>query len=641
MPYALEVDGREVDLGDKRYLLSPQDLAAVEELPALLRLGVRSFKIEGRLKSPEYVAAVCQVYRRALDAALAGGEVMAGREDWYRMEMTFSRGFFSGWMHGVNHQRLVPARFGKKRGPFVGFVKGVGRDWVEIEGGGVEVVAGDGLVFDTGGDTNAEVGGRVYGVTGGRVEFQRGQLDGVRLRRGDRVWKTSDPRLDRELKQSFAGRVQVRNRELVEARVLGGVGGVLRVEIWRAGVRLVAVDGVTVLERAERAPLVAERFAEHVLTFAEAPFEVVAVDWAVEGEVHFPLGEMNRLRRRLVDALRAVWWPDRSGTGVDWRSVMSGLSGKDVGVDSILVRGGGLRVLCRTMDQLEEVLALGACDGVKAARGGGVFGDALWVALDFEDVRRYAAAVELFRSKAGEGASIFLATPRIQKAGEQGFFRLIENARPDGVLVRNPGAIAFFRGEGGRTGLRLAGDFSLNVANPISAAYFLGMGLETVCVSYDLNAGQVLDLARCGGEWTSRMEVTLHQHMPMFHMEHCVFAAFLSEGSSYLDCGRPCERHDVRLRDRVGVVHPLRADAGCRNTLFNAVAQTGAQHWSEFSRAGLGMFRVELLDENRGETRRILEAYGKLLTGGMDGESLWRGLRVTARLGVTEGTLRE
>ncbi len=625
MPYALEVDGREVDLGDKRYLLSPQDLAAVEELPELLRWGVRSFKIEGRLKSAEYVAAVCQVYRKALDAALAGEEVSVGRGDWYRMEMTFSRGFFTGWMHGVDHQRLVPARFGKKRGPFVGFVKAIGRDWVEVEGSGVEVVAGDGVVFDTGGDTNAEVGGRVFGVTGRRVEFQRGQLEGVRLRRGDRVWKTSDPRLERELKQSFAGRVQVRHRESVEARVLGQFGGVLQVEIWKDGVRVVAVDSATVLERAERAPLVPERFAHHVLTFAEAPFEVVSVDWVVEGEVHLSLGEMNRLRRRLVDVLKGVWWPNRAETGVAWREAMGGLTGMRAGGGSVEPRGGGLRVLCRTMDQLEEVLAVGV----------------LWVALDFEDVRRYPAAVELFRAKAREGASIFLATPRIQKAGEQGFFRLIENAEPDGVLVRNPGAIAFFRGEGGRKDLRLAGDFSLNVANPISAAYFLGMGLETVCVSYDLNAGQVLDLAVAGGEWTSKMEVTLHQHMPMFHMEHCVFAAFLSEGSSYLDCGRPCERHDVRLRDRVGVVHPLRADAGCRNTLFNAVAQTGAQHWAEFLRAGLAHFRVELLDENREEARRVLEAYGKLLSGGMDGEALWRGLRVTARLGVTEGTLRE
>lgn len=74
-------------------------------------------------------------------------------------------------------------------------------------------------------------------------------------------------------------------------------------------------------------------------------------------------------------------------------------------------------------------------------------------------------------------------------------------------------------------------------------------------------------------EW---FELTLHQHMPMFHMEHCVFCTFLSDGANYKNCGRPCERYHVQLRDRVGQLHPLLADAGCRNTLFNGRAQTGA-----------------------------------------------------------------
>ena len=69
LPYEMIVDGVKRDLGDKRYLLSPQDLAAVEEIPELVRLGIVSFKIEGRLKTPEYVAAVTQVYRRAIDQA--------------------------------------------------------------------------------------------------------------------------------------------------------------------------------------------------------------------------------------------------------------------------------------------------------------------------------------------------------------------------------------------------------------------------------------------------------------------------------------------------------------------------------------------------------------------------------------------
>ena len=83
----------------------------------------------------------------------------------------------------------------------------------------------------------------------------------------------------------------------------------------------------------------------------------------------------------------------------------------------------------------------------------------------------------------------------------------------------------------------------------------MGEGLDRLTVSYDLNAGQALDLLR--GAPPAWFELTLHQHIPMFHMEHCVFAAFLSEGTDHTNCGRPCDRHDVKLRDRVGLEHPL------------------------------------------------------------------------------------
>ncbi len=67
----------------------------------------------------------------------------------------------------------------------------------------------------------------------------------------------------------------------------------------------------------------------------------------------------------------------------------------------------------------------------------------------------------------------------------------------------------------------------------------------------------------------------MHQHLPIFHTEHCVFCRFLSEGNSYLDCGRPCESNSVHLRDGNGKDHLVLADEGCRNTVFNAQAQSG------------------------------------------------------------------
>jgi putative protease len=186
----------------------------------------------------------------------------------------------------------------------------------------------------------------------------------------------------------------------------------------------------------------------------------------------------------------------------------------------------------------------------------------------------------------------------------------------------------------------LRGDFSLNVANPLTATEFLKRGMERLTLSYDLTAEQVCDLMDAlPAVLRERIEITLHQHMPMFHMEHCVFAAFLSEGKSHLDCGRPCERHRVHLRDRVGVEHPLRADAGCRNTLFNAAAQTGAPFYETLHAAGLKRFRIELLEQTREQSERVIDAYRSLLEGNRSGAELWKSLRVKSQLGVTSGTL--
>src|SRR5687767_15124894 len=108
LPYELVVDGRVRDLGDKAYLLSPQDLAAYDLVGDLANLGVCSFKIEGRLKSAHYVAATTQTYRAAIDAAAAGRtDFSLSRQQELDLAQSFSRGFTHGFFDGVNHQELV------------------------------------------------------------------------------------------------------------------------------------------------------------------------------------------------------------------------------------------------------------------------------------------------------------------------------------------------------------------------------------------------------------------------------------------------------------------------------------------------------------------------------------------------------
>src|SRR5262249_33245322 len=147
---------------------------------------------------------------------------------------------------------------------------------------------------------------------------------------------------------------------------------------------------------------------------------------------------------------------------------------------------------------------------------------------------------------------IGLATLRIVKPGEEGFLSQIAGYGADALLVRNLAGLTFFREHVPHT--PLVGDFSLNVANEITADLLATEGLVRIVPSHDLNWEQLA--AMLGHSDPALFETVIHQHMAMFHMEHCVFAAFLSGGKDWRDCGRPCDHHRVELRDRVGAAFP-------------------------------------------------------------------------------------
>ncbi len=611
MPYELVVDGETREMGDRRYLLSPQDLAGIDEIPELIRIGVVSFKIEGRLKTPEYVAAVTRAYRKAIDAAEAGAPQKSSREDRYELEMAFSRGLSTGWLNGIDNRSLVHARYGKKRGALVGRIERVGPDWVEV-GGGAAVKNGDGIVFDTGGNTEREQGGRVYEVSGRRIRLARGKVDFAKLKPGHRVWKTDDPALNAALRSSYQREQLPTRKTRVHWTVRGTVGETLVLSDAAHGVE---VASSLPLAAAANRPLTEASLRDQFGRLGGTVYELASLEVDLSGEAILPVSELNRMRRALVERI------EEKRLGAFARRRVTGAAVADL----LPVRGDAaavgddpeLRVLCRTEEQVQAAIACGVTT----------------VYADFEEVRRYRDLVANVRG-ASPGTRMFLATPRIQKAGEAGLFRLVERAAPDGILVRNLGGIGHF---GKRDDLAKVGDFSLNVANPISAKMLMGCGFENLTISYDLNIAQVLDLlASAPPDW---FELTLHQHMPMFHMEHCVFCSFLSKGKDFTDCGRPCDRHIVHLRDRVGQLHRLAADVGCRNTLFNGRAQSGARFFRELREAGLRRFRVELLDESGTEATETIRTYQSLLRGEDEGGAIFSRLKAEARLGVVEGTL--
>ncbi len=624
LPYDLICDGVERDLGDQRYLLSPQDLAGYAQIPELIDAGVVSFKIEGRLKTPEYVANITSRYRQVIDAALRGQAAGLTQQDIQEMEMSFSRGFTPGWLEGNDHKRLVPATESAKRGTLVGQVtrttpQGV---FVTLES---PLKRGDGIAFDGDRLGGQQQGGRIYElfqnglpcldpIAGKNIElrFGYGAIDTAFIPPNARVWKNDDPALNRRLRASFEGE-DARYRRPVKMMVHAITGRPLKVSIAIDQNGFVAEQSASseqLLEAAQKRPADESMLRTQLERLGGTPFCLESLECRIEGQPMVPTSLLNQLRRQaveqLIEQLEAMPTRPFSAEG---RAVVE--SSKQH-----VARTGDmtLRVLCRTLEQVQAA----AAHPIER------------IYVDFHDIRLYREAIEIARQHDRE---IFVSSVRIHKPGEHGLLRVLGKLDANGFLVRNLAAFDYFA----QQRRRIVSDFSLNVANPLTAMWLLDQGCEEVTASYDLNRDQLLDLVQAMD--ASRLEVVVHQHMPMFHMEHCVFCGVISPGTNKTNCGRPCDRHVVQLRDRVGASHPLHADVACRNTLYNSQPQSGAEVVPELKTYGVGGIRVEFLEQSASEVAKTLSLYQQLLTGRTSGSEVWSKLNASNRVGVTRGTL--
>lgn len=624
LPYDLVIDGRPAPArGDDalKYLLSPKDLAAYDLLPQLLAAGVSCFKIEGRMKGPEYVANVVDKYRRALDAAREQRPSPLDRRDEEELRYSFSRGFSHGFLDGSDHQQLVHGLYPGHRGVLVGRVEEVHprarHVLVRAEPDAPGLKAGDRILFDQGKPEDDEPRGGLHAcdaLEGGLLKLvfggpDQGTLDLRLVKVGDVVWKAKDADLTRKMK-----RIASQERKVgVSLSVRGAAGTPLLAEARDDLGRSARVESAMPLQPAQGKPLHEGLLREKLCAFGETPFQLRRLQLDLEGALALPPSELKRMRRALTSSLVSTRPPQPprtvSGT-IPLDSVVAPLA------DAAAPASARLIPLLRTLEQVEVALRLGFDE----------------LQLDFMELTGLGVAVEKVRAA---GARVVVATPRVQKPGEEGYDRRFERLRPHGILARHLGAVEHFRKNPHAETVH--GDFSLNATNALTARTLLDLGLSTLTPAYDLDLAQLLDL--CAGVPAGRLEVTLHQHLPLFHNEHCVYSHLLSNGRDFHDCGRPCEEHLLQLRDATGLQHPVIVDVGCRNTVFNARAQSAAACLPQLLAAGVRRFRVELVRESAAETERVLRAYAELLRGARTGRQVIAEVGALEKYGVSAGTL--
>lgn len=638
LPYDLVVDGVTRELGDIAHLLSPQDLSAWRVLPRLIELGIASLKIEGRQKGAAYVTTAVEAYRAARDriverSLLRSPRPLLDRDAVEAMAVSFSRGFSTGFFEGVNHQGLVTGVSPTHRGILVGRVDAMthreviltsDQEWPTVR-------PGDGVVFEGNRAAGAEEGGPVFAVTprdDGRLALRFGQPgpDLSRVHIGQRLWKTSDAVLNRRIERHIHEDGAL-GRQPIEFVVTGRFAEPLRV-IARSGELSHAESSESSLATASGAGLGESVLKGKLGRLGGTVWRLAQLDCsALDPCLHLPVSELNELRRRLIAELDRQFSARsdrrRATPLADAGAVERLLAATGAGRPAVLpIAAPRVVPLCRTPAQLEAVIAEGFPE----------------VELDWMELVGLERAVSRARSA---GLRVIIATLRVQKPGEEGYDQRLARLEPDGLLVRHWGALEYFRRSETTSGAgrpTLHGDFSLNVSNAATAGFLLDRGLADLTPAHDLDVTQLGNLMERVDP--TRVTIVLHHHMPTFHTEHCVYAHLLSDGKDFRDCGRPCEEHAVALRDRTGDEHPVVVDVGCRNTVFNARAQTAAAHASELVARGVVRFRVEFVRESQAETQAVLSAYRGLLAGTERADAVVRRVGALERFGVTSGTLR-
>jgi len=615
LPYELVVDGETRDLGDVAYLLSPRDLIGLDRVAELADAGVTSLKIEGRLKGPGYVATATAQYRRAVDPSFATDLPL----DRAALEVAYSRGPSQGFLGGADHQTLVEGRFPRHRGLPLGRVTRVDGDEIEVvpdpaqralEAARVEPAPGMGVVFDRGTPEDSEQGGPIFACartpSGHRLRFGTPGPDLARVRAGDFVWINSDPRVTAAGARAAQLGTEPLGRIALDLEVRGAAGAPLVVTA-RTGSRIATARSTSLLAPARGTGITRELIVDKLGALGGTPFHLGELALELPTGLHLPVSELKDLRRRLVAELDAF----TSHREVVQISQLDALrtTVAELDVPPVVVP------LCRDDAQLDAVLDAGARE----------------VELDWMELVGLGRAVERARRR---GARVIVATVRVQKPGEQRIDQHLAKLEPDGILVRSWGSLAYLKD----LGIPLHGDFSLNVTNSITAGWVLGTGLVTIAAAHDLDRDQLVALLAASP--SGRIAVAIHHHIPTFHTEHCVYAHLLSNGRDFRTCGRPCEQHQVALRDRVGLVHPVSVDVGCRNTVFNAQAQSAAALVPELTRAGVRRFRVELVRESAAEAGRLYDAYARLVAGAATPAEVVRIAAAHEQFGVTRGTMR-
>lgn len=581
--YVLKKNGEEVNVKGN-FLLSPKDLNTAEILPQIIEAGVSSLKIEGRMKRPEYVAGVVNIYRSLLDRYATDPAGYFVSEDESRtLEQLFNRGFTHAYLSGDPRLELMDHDVPYNRGVLVGTtVSGrSGRGYVSLKLSG-PLNIGDGIGFSYKGMgenvTNMFYKGKSITSAGKGMVVDLFLSNPISA--GTQVYRTSDISLFRSMERSFNSQKPAR-RVSVRIELTAVKGKNLKICLEDSDNNIVKVISGYIVQASQKNPTTEINIKKQLLKLGNTVFYPASLEVRSDLDIFVPVKELNNLRNSAVQEMEKVRIKKWKRTFKNFTLSSPPYCGEKTGKPLLSVSVNTLDNLLCAADEGADLI---------------YFGD--------ENFRSYTKATlkEAYDIAVVAGCRIYLTTPSIVWDKELDELNsLIQEALKIGfcgVLVGNLGVLR----EVQQLGHNFIIDHNLNVFNNRSVLFYHRAGAEAVSLSPELTLEQVSSLGTYG-----TVECMVHGNPKLMVIENCIVGSLL--GGENDTCCIPCRDGKFLIKDEKGFEFPLLMDEHCRTHIFNSRELCLLDDISSFIKAGVFRFRIEARYMDTQKVRLVVASY--------------------------------
>ncbi|WP_094227460.1 DUF3656 domain-containing U32 family peptidase [Methanolobus psychrotolerans] len=588
--YRLLKDGRE-EKTEGSYLLSPKDLNTSEMLPELIKAGIDSFKIEGRMKRPEYVAGVVSIYRRLLDRFVEDPDnYFVSEEEATQLEQLFNREFSTGYFKGDPAGDLMSRERPHNQGIMVGKVKGYNQKFesllIELTG---ELETGDGIGFEGYRESGTIVRGMFVdnrpvksAGNGDIISFNFEEI----IKPGTIVYRTLDDSLMKGLQQSFSSPSPIR-RIPVSISLKAHTGEKMELSVSDNENNIANVISDYVVETSLKRPTTAEDVRNQLSKTGNTVFEPSGIEIDIPDNAFIPIKELNNARNEAIsrlESLRIEKWrrPARARQSID---NIPPTEEQETEIDD---KKTLLAVSVNNPDAF-----------VSAIKGGA---DIVYLESDVVNTedQNWRSAITLAVEKE---VPLYLQTPVIVKDAEmkkvKDSISMAKKLGFEGIIIANAGVFRMVTASA--SGMKTVTDSPMNVFNRHTLEFLAGKGADTVTLSVEMNLGQITKIALYGN-----CEYIVHGGIQIMESEHCLIGGILGQKDN---CGSHCKSGRFELVDEKGYEFLIQTDSDCRTHIYNSRELCLLEDIPQLIRAGVSRLRIDArtIDDERVE--KVTRAY--------------------------------